>query len=185
MGIVKHSTQHHTASGASPRRHHTGQAAPAISASAAVPGMPGPLLLPFCHRDPNGRSRLPAQGGSAIPPRRRMRSWRNGRRASLRCLWGKPRGSSSLLDRILTWSSGFASGSPRPRGGTGPASSVCRLTRDWSCSAHRHRSAARHRGGAAIADAATSRSPDCIRLPPVAMHVTAAWPQCARQAKFP
>ncbi len=28
-----------------------------------------------------------------------MRSWRNGRRASLRCLWGKPRGSSSLLDR--------------------------------------------------------------------------------------
>src|SRR5690348_12021605 len=29
-----------------------------------------------------------------------MRSWRNGRRASLRCLWGKPRGSSSLLDRM-------------------------------------------------------------------------------------
>ena len=32
-----------------------------------------------------------------------VRSWRNGRRAALRSLWGKTRGSSSLLDRTISF----------------------------------------------------------------------------------
>lgn len=33
-----------------------------------------------------------------------VRLWRNGRRAALRSLWEKSRGSSSLLDRTINWS---------------------------------------------------------------------------------
>ena len=32
-----------------------------------------------------------------------VRPWRNGRRAALRSLWGKTRGSSSLLGRTITF----------------------------------------------------------------------------------
>src|SRR5579875_1233004 len=63
-----------------------------------------------------------------------MRSWRNGRRASLRCLWGKPRGSSSLLDRTSDDPGSAPLGMTRlggqhpPKPSPGPTADRIRLT---------------------------------------------------------